>query len=245
MRHFYEELAPFWPLLSPVEDYAEEAAEFLRVLEARHPRARTLLELGSGGGHVAAHLKGRFALTLTDLSPEMLEVSARLNPECEHLVGDMRSLALDRTFDLVLVHDAIDYMTTEADLEAALRTAHRHLSPGGLALFAPDSVRERYEPGTECGGTTAPDGRGIRYLEWSTEAPAEGTSVRTHYAFLVREADGSVRSSHETHETGLFPENTWRALLERVGFEVEVVEERTEEDRVPRLLFLGRVALES
>ncbi len=240
MRIFYSELASFWPLLSPAEDYEEEALEVLHLLEARRPDARTLLELGSGGGHVAAYLKRRFALTLTDLSPEMLAVSERVNPECEHLAGDMRALDLGRRFDLVLAHDAIDYMASEADLEAAFRTAHRHLVPGGLALFAPDHVRERYEPGTECGGTTAPDGRALRYLEWSTELGDDESTVVTHYAFLVREADGAVRSLHETHLSGVFPSATWRELLERVGFEVEIVEERTEDDRAPRLFFIGR-----
>ena len=36
------------------------------------PEARTLLELGSGGGNNASHLKARFECTLTDLSPDVL-----------------------------------------------------------------------------------------------------------------------------------------------------------------------------
>lgn len=239
MEIFYSELASFWPLLSPVEDYEAEALEMLRVLEERHPEARTLLELGSGGGHVAAYFKRRFASTLTDLSSEMLAESRKLNPECEHLLGDMRFLDLKRTFDVVFVHDAVDYMCSEEDLEAVFRTAYRHLAPRGIALFAPDHVRERYEPGTECGGTDAPDGRGLRYLEWSEEVTPGSATVRTHYAFLIREADGSVRFLHETHITGLFPSSLWRELLSRVGFEVDVIEERTR-DHTPRLLFVGR-----
>ena len=34
-------------------------------------------------------------MTLTDPSEEMLVVSRGLNPECEHLVGDMRALPLE------------------------------------------------------------------------------------------------------------------------------------------------------
>lgn len=239
MNVFYEQLASWWPLISPLEEYTGEGQEVARVLAERRPGARTLLELGSGGGHVAFWLKQRLALTLTDLSPAMLEVSRRLNPECEHLVGDMRTLDLGRTFDLVLAHDALDYMKTEADLGGALATAWRHLGPGGLALFVPDQVQETYEPSTDCGGSDGPDGRAVRYLEWSTAVPPSATSGTTHYSFLVREADGSVRSLHEQHEFGLFPRATWERLLERCGFQVEVVEERTEEERTPRLLFLG------
>ncbi|HKO93768.1 MAG TPA: class I SAM-dependent methyltransferase, partial [Polyangiaceae bacterium] len=110
MKTFYDTLAPWWPLISPVEDYEAEARYLSRLVESRAPAARTLLELGSGGGHNAFYFKERFALTLTDLSEAMLAMSARLNPECEHVRGDMRSLALQRSFDVVFAHDAIDYM---------------------------------------------------------------------------------------------------------------------------------------
>src|SRR5260370_768990 len=83
----------------------------------------TVLELGSGGGNSAFHLKAHFAMTLVDLSPRMLLVSRKLNPECEHIRGDIRTLRLGRTFDAVFVHDAICHMTTEPDLRAVLQTA--------------------------------------------------------------------------------------------------------------------------
>lgn len=240
MKFFYSELAPWWPLLSPVEEYAAEASEFARVIQARSPRARTLLEFGSGGGHNAYYLKRQYSMTLTDVSPEMLDVSAKLNPDCEHVAGDMRSLDLGRSFDVVFAHDAVDYMTTEPDLEAALATAYRHLEPDGLAVFVPDHVKERYSPGTECGGTDGRDGRALRYLEWTAEVAPNETQGVTHYAFLVREANGAVRCLHEQHEFGLFPQATWVRWFERCGFTVEVVEENTDDDRVPRLIFIGR-----
>ena len=240
MKIFYETLAPWWPLISPVEDYADEARHYRRHIEARAPAARTLLELGSGGGHNAFYLKQRFTLTLSDLSEAMLAVSARLNPDCEHVRGDMRSLGLGRQFDVVFVHDAIDYMTTEADLEAAFRTAHRHLLPGGLALFVPDHVRERFEPGSDCGGVDAADGRAVRFLEWSPSVEPEATTGTTHYGFLVRERDGSVQSFHEKHVFGLFSEATWVRLLEGCGFDVEVTDDDVPGDHTPRRFFFAR-----
>lgn len=74
------------------------------------------------------------------------------------------------------------------------------------------------------------------------ELDATDTVGTTHYAFLVREADGSVRSLAETHTFGLYPAATWRRLLLGAGFAVEVLEEHTAEPRRPRLLFLGRRA---
>lgn len=240
MKIFYETLAEWWPLISPVADYEVEAHHYTRLIETRAPDARTLLELGSGGGHNAFYLKQRFTLTLSDLSEQMLAVSAKLNPDCEHVRGDMRDLDLKRRFDVVFVHDAIDYMTTEADLEAAIRTAHRHLGPNGLALFVPDHVSERFEPGSECGGSDAADGRAVRFLEWTPSITPGATTGTTYYSFLVRGSDGSVKSFHERHVFGLFSESTWVRLLEGCGFEVEVSDDDIAGDHTPRLSFFAR-----
>jgi SAM-dependent methyltransferase len=220
---FYGELASWWPLFSAPEDYAEEAAFYeSRLLEACEPPARTLLELGSGGGNNASYLKARFQTTLVDLSPGMLEVSRALNPECEHAAGDMRSVRLGRQFDCVLIHDAIVFMTTREDLRAALETAFVHCRPGGAALFAPDHVFETFQPRTEHGGHDG-GGRGLRYLEWSWDPDPSDRSCLVHYAFLLRERDGSVRAFLDRYLEGLFPRAEWLRLLAEVGFEAKAV----------------------
>lgn len=239
MKLFYDELAEWWPVISPVEEYAGEAAEILRVIRARRPHARTLLELGSGGGHIAHYLARSFECCLTDLSPAMLDVSRRLNPQCEHTLGDMRSLDLGRTFDVVLAHDAIDYMTSAHDLQRAFDTAFRHLAPGGLALFVPDAVAETFEPGTDVSGSDAPDGRAARLFEWVEPACADDPVVAVHYTFLLRDRDGAVRSYYERHDAGRFPRATWQQLLAATGFIVDTVTEETDDDRMPRDFFLG------
>src|SRR5438094_3834433 len=161
----YAEFSSWFHLLSAPPDYAEEA-EFARSLLGD---SGTLLELGSGGGNNASHLKAHFKMTLVDLSPGMLDLSRKLNPECEHLLGDMKTLRLERTFDAVFIHDAIMYMTNEADLRLALETAFVHCRPGGAALFMPDVIRETFVSLTTHGGHDSPagDGRSIRYIEWT------------------------------------------------------------------------------
>ena len=77
----YHQLAAWWPLLSAPADYEEEAAFYQRtLLDACERSPQTMLELGSGGGNNASHLKARFAMTLVDRSPGMLAVSRALNP---------------------------------------------------------------------------------------------------------------------------------------------------------------------
>jgi len=237
---FYTELAAWWPLISPAEEYAEEAAFAATVLGSAGVPVREVLELGSGGGSNAVHLKEHFALTLVDLSEDMLAVSRELNPECSHVVGDMRTLRLDRTFDAVFVHDAVDYMTTEPDLRRAVETAFVHCRPGGVAVFVPDAVAERFVPTSDCGGSDGRDGRGVRYLDWCWDPDPGDSWVQTEYAFLLRSADGTVRVVHETHRTGLFGRDVWLRLLTEAGFAAEAVLEVTTEDRPPRELFVGR-----
>ena len=239
-HRFYGDLAAWWPLISPPEEYAEEAAFAAEVLRSASIPVREVLELGSGGGHNAVHLKRRFAMTLVDLFDEMLEVSRRLNPECEHHRGDMRTIRLDREFDAVFVHDAVGYMATEAELRQAVETAFVHCRPGGIAVFVPDDIAETFEAGADHGGHDAADGRGVRFLEWAWDPDPDDSWTLTEYAFLLREADGSVRVVHETHRHGLFGRETWLRLLADAGFAPEAVPEETTEDRTPRELFVGR-----
>ena len=236
---FYSDLAHWWPLISPVSHYAEETSWSMSLLERAHRPVSDLLELGSGGGHSAFYLKQRYTLTLVDLSRQMLDVSAHLNPECTHLQGDMRAARLGELFDAVFVHDAIDYMLSEDDLAAVFETAWQHLRPGGILLAVPDHVRENFAASEEVGGTDAPDGSGVRYLAWSTDPDPDDTCISTEYAFVMRESDGRVLHCHEVHETGLFPEATWTRLLSQQGFVAETVLEETDEDRPPRRVFVA------
>jgi SAM-dependent methyltransferase len=240
-RHrFYSELATWWPLLSPPDEYAEEMAYAAELLRLAPIPVREVLELGSGGGHNAMHLKAHFRMTLVDLSEGMLAMSRALNPECTHVAGDMRTVRLGREFDAVLLHDAVDYMTTEADLSAAIATAVAHCRPGGIVVCMPDHTTEIFEPTTDWGGSDAPDGSGARLLEWSYDPDPTDTTIVTEYAFLLRDVDGAVRVAHESHVTGLFPRTTWTRVFAKAGLEPEMVREVTTDDRIPRDVFLGR-----
>jgi ubiquinone/menaquinone biosynthesis C-methylase UbiE len=214
----YRELADWWPLLSSPQEYAEEA-EWYRgaILSASHSKVQTLLELGSGGGNNASHLKRHFQMTLVDLSPAMLTVSQELNPECEHIQGDMRSVRLGRQFDAVFVHDAVDYMTSEADLRAAIETAYAHCAPGGVALFAPDHTRDTFKPSTEHGGHDQ-ESRGLRYLSWTWDPDPTDTTYLYFMVYVMRANADRVHLVDDMHVCGLFATEDWLRLMAEVGF---------------------------
>lgn len=235
----YNELAEWWPLLDDPQDYAPDAAFYSEILgRYAAPPLATVLELGSGGGNNALHMKKAFDLTLVDLSEGMLEVSRRLNPECEHLVGDMRTVRLDRVFDAVFVHDAISYMASEDDLRATFETAALHCRQGGAALFCPDYVRETFRTGTDHGGIDR-GGRGLRYLEWVTDPDPSDTVYTVDYAWLLREGDAEPRVVHDRHFDGLFPTHRWTELIREAGFEPHAIAYEHEYGPVGSVVFVG------
>ena len=236
----YRDLADWYPLLTPVGEYAEEAAFYRRLFETHCQRSpRTLLDLGSGGGHNAAHLKAALACTLVDLEPAMLALSRRINPECEHIQGDMRSVRLERVFDCVLVHDAVSYMISRTDLARAILTAFEHTAPGGVAIFQPDFVSETFKTGAETGGSDA-NGRGLRYLEWRWGPDSKTDMYVTDMAYLLRDVNGAVKAIHDRHIMGLFPRAVWLELISTAGFKPLVVPfEHSSYSDTGREVFLG------
>jgi SAM-dependent methyltransferase len=217
----YADLAAWWPLFSHPDDYAEEAAWILNALDhALGRRPEHVLELGSGGGNLASHLTRHARVTLSDVSAAMIEISRRLNPDAEHVEGDMRSLRLRRSFDAVVIHDAIMYMTDAEDLVAALTTARVHLAANGAVIVLPDYVAESFKPGVATGGHDARDGSGrrLRYISWAHPAEAGTTAHDLDFAIMLREADGSVELFHDRHRCGLFPRDDWSEAFVRSGF---------------------------
>ena len=238
--HLYSRLAEWFHLLTRPEDYAEEAEFYRRaIVSAATKPPRTLLELGSGGGNNTSHMKAHFQLTLVDISPNMLSMSRSINPECEHLLGDMRTVRLDRVFDAIFIHDAICYLTTLGDLAQAIETAWIHCRPGGVALFAPDFTRETFRPGTSHGGHDATT-RGMRYLEWTWDPDPSDTTYVVDFAYLLRDATGEVRVESDRHQLGLFRRSEWLETIRQAGFEPSAMAfEHSEIEAGTTELFLG------
>ena len=222
-RHrLYHDLAELWPLLSPPEDYAPEAATLRRVIaEHMEPRSQgraALLEFGAGGGHTLRHLRDEFDCVAVDYSEAMLANCRKLNPDVQAIVGDMRTLRLDRSFDVVLIHDAIDYMLSEADVRAALDTAAAHLRRGGVALIAPTYTRETFENHQADQDQNRSGDRVLTYFQYVHDADPLDTTFELILVYLINDA-GQVRIEHDRHTCGLFAERTWLTLMNDAGFD--------------------------
>jgi SAM-dependent methyltransferase len=220
----YDELAHLWPLLSPPDDYSAEAGVIRDVLDGVWGEAgkrRCVVELGGGGGHSLYHLARDFDAVAVDLSPAMIEQSRKLNPTVEHHVADMRTVRLGRVFDAVLVHDAIDYMTSIADVRSVFDTAAAHLRSGGLLLVAPTYLRETFvdhQIEHDCNTNDQIDLTYVSHVH-ATGSPPADTTFELTMLLLIRER-GRLRIEEDHHTCGLFDRQTWISLLDQTGFDV-------------------------
>lgn len=237
--HLYKDLAWLWPVLSPPEDYAEEAVHWRRVLREKLGDGRhTILELGAGGGHNLSHLTKEFDAVAVDLSPEMLDNCKRLNPTVELHVGDMRNVRLGRLFDAVIIHDACDYLITEGDLRATFTTAFEHLRSGGVFVVSPDYLRETFTDNHLYSTQRCRGDLHLTFIEYTWDPDPSDTQVKCLMTFLIRDGE-EIRVEHDLHTIGLFSRQTWLDLMASAGFVVGTVDYPVHEDSRQAHLFVG------
>lgn len=223
LPRMYTEFADYWTLISDPADYAAEAAVWKQALRDRlGPGRHTLLELGVGGGNNLSHLTDEFDAVASDLSPQMVEQARALNPGVEFHVGDMRTLRLGRTFDAVLVHDAISYMTSHDDLRAVFATARAHLRPGGVFITGPDWVSEVFQDPYVTHGTNRRGDTTFTTMEYTWDPDPADTTIECVQWFVIRRG-GDLRIEQDRHTYGLFPLDTWQQLIVEAGFAFERV----------------------
>jgi SAM-dependent methyltransferase len=218
-NRLYGDLAWIWPIMSPPEDYIEEA-EFLTKLIKSYMSfdPKSMLHLGCGGGHIDMTFKKYSDITGIDISKPMLSLAKQLNPECEYMIGDMRDIRMEKSFDIVLVYDSVNYMLTETDLKSVFTTAYDHLNKGGIVLTVVEEEPYRFEQNkTKIQHRKSGDIE-LTYIEhWYDPDPKDST-YETDFVYLIRE-NKKLNVEIDQHICGMFELEIWEKLLADVGFE--------------------------
>jgi len=95
----------------------------------------SVLDAGCGTGRIARELARRGVdIVGVDLDPEMLAVGMRKAPELVWRVGDLETLQLGRTFDVVLMAGNVMIFLTPGTEGAVLKNVAEHLAPGGRLI---------------------------------------------------------------------------------------------------------------
>jgi hypothetical protein len=218
----YSDLQWIWPLLSPKEDYEEEAETIVQELHKLGAGdGSRMLHLGSGGGSLDYHLKRNFKITGVDISEPMRRFAASINPEVEYIEGDIRTARIG-TFDVVMLHDAIAYMTNKADLYAAYETIAANLRPGGAFISMPEQVLESFRQDKVHGQTHSDGTTSVTTVEVSHDPDPSDTNYETTFIYLIRR-EGQLEIETDTHTIGVFPLAKFVEAAREAGLTADVV----------------------
>jgi SAM-dependent methyltransferase len=134
----YDGLAPHYDAFTAGYAYDRwlDALEGLAIAHGLHGRRLFDVACGTGKSFLPMAERG-YEVVACDLSPGMVECAQeKAGAAADVFVADMRELPAVGEFDLVTcLDDAVNYLTTPADLRAAMRGFERNLRPGGLAIF--------------------------------------------------------------------------------------------------------------
>jgi len=217
-ERLYDDLAWIWPIMSPPEEYIVEADFFAALINKySNSQAKTILNLGCGGGHLDRRLKEHYSITGIDKSIAMLELARSLNPEASYIHGDMRSVRLGKLFDVVLIHDSINYILYKEDLRMTFVTAWTHLAPGGLFLTVVEITPEKFTQNKVIHSSHERDGIEVTSIESYYDRNLNDTFYEIVFVYLIRQ-NKKLRVEIDNHTCGIFPMPVWHQALKQAGF---------------------------
>jgi ubiquinone/menaquinone biosynthesis C-methylase UbiE len=215
----YTDLAWTESIVCSPEDEIEETELYSKAIKKNAKiEAKTLLHLACGAGINDYTFKKYFKVTGIDISENMLSLAKDLNPEIEYIHGDMRTIELEKKFDAVAIPDSIDYMKTKKDLKKVIRTANRHLNPGGVLLIVAhpkESFKENNFVYTGKKGNIEVTIFENNYIRKNNDCIYEATII-----YLIRNKE-ELETYIDIHTLGLFDKKTWHSILKAKGFKIK------------------------
>jgi SAM-dependent methyltransferase len=215
-----------YDLLYTDKDYEAECDVIENIIgEHGLKPTQTILDLGCGTGNHALPLARRgYDVVGVDRSQEMLaQVRIKAgqlgSAKAAFHDGDIRSLELGRKFDAVLMMFAVlGYQLNNDDVLAALRTARRHLNPGGILIFdvwyGPAVLHIR--PSERARVIPVGEGQIVRFAKGTLDVARQRCTV--DYQLWRMKDDRVVARVEETHEMRFFFPLELSLLLETSGF---------------------------
>lgn len=189
-----------------------------------HTTATSVLDLGGGAGRLGVLLaEHQYQVTVLDLSPDMLSLAQmhanHADVDLTLLQADMREFSdWSTTYPLIVSFaDALNYLPTIADLEAALFQVFDHLTDGGMFLFdviTPYQINVGYD-NYYYNNDDDPE----NILMWTSFAGDEINSVDHDLKFFVYdETIDGFKIMREIHHEQTYNLATYQQLLQKVGF---------------------------
>ncbi len=216
----FEAMAPLYDDVTAHHEYEFWTAQLLAVLEREGLEGRRLLDVGCGTGKSFLPMLPRgWRAVGCDISASMLDLARQKAGDAVRLeIADMRALPRFGEFDLVwALDDAINYLLSTEELEAALRGMRSNLATSGLLLFDVNElpVYAFYAEGVEI----ELDGRRFA-LQGNAMGEVEPGSICEFSCFEKRpggEGQAAGRRNVSVHRQRHFTEAEILAAIDRAG----------------------------
>jgi SAM-dependent methyltransferase len=213
-----EDTARYYDRIYAFKNYAGEADRIDEIVKDELGDTRgPLLDVACGTGRHLELLQSSFHVEGLDLSPELLAVARERLPDVRLHCADMRSFAIPSCFDVITcLFSSIGYMTALDDLERAIRTMVRHLTPEGLLILEPWFTPDQWMPNTV--HAMLVDEPELKIARVSTSLVDGRTSIfDLHHLIGTPEGTSHVV---EHHELGLYTVDEMTAAFEAVDLSV-------------------------
>jgi SAM-dependent methyltransferase len=205
------------------KDYFAEVELIERVFKVYgQGTVRRVLDLGCGtGGHGAPLAQRGYDVLGIDRSADMLRRAEERGSPARFQLGEIGSLDLGETFDAVLMMFAVlGYQAGNADVQAALASARRHLEASGLLFcdvwYGPAALGQR--PSERVKIIDTPGGQLIRVAVGELDTLHNLCLVRYH---LWRIEQGRIEAEvREQHTIRYFFGPELEMMLTAAGFDL-------------------------
>lgn len=218
--------ARYYDLIYKDKDYPVEV-EFIESLIHQYGAGdvTTILDLGCGTGNHALLLAEKgYSVTGVDRSEDMLAIARKKATiekiTVEFVKADIRDFKLNKKFDTIIAMFAVmSYQTKNEDIEQALKTAYRHLTPGGLFIFdvwfGPAVLTERPTTRVKILENES-GGRVIRIAQ--PELNLISQTVQVDYTTMLINGDHILEEVKESHLMRYFFHQELQYYLEKNGY---------------------------
>jgi len=215
----YNDLAWTEDWLANPEEHKDEVMLYIDLIKSNSISSpSTLLHLGCGAGGHDTYFKQHFTITGVDLSKGMLKIARDRHPEIEYIEGDMRTIKLDRQFDVIVIPDSIDYMVSEESLLQVITNSVFHLKTGGILLIVAKTQETFHNNNFSYSGEK--DDVSVTLLENNYINTYSPNTYEATFMYLIRKR-GQLSIHTENQILGLFPQAIWEKMFIKAGLVIQ------------------------
>jgi SAM-dependent methyltransferase len=214
----YEHSAHLYDLMYVRRDYTTTAEEIHAIGRELLPRGKDLLDVGCGTGRHLEVLGNSYRGEGLDINPMMLELTHARCPQIPLHEADMRTFALDRSYDVVTcLFSAIGHVETAAAMRRSIERMAAHLRSPGLLIVEPWFTPENFWDGHLAANFQM---ESETKLAWMYRQRRDDLMAVLDIHYLVG-GEGQPEYIRERQDLGLFTPEEMKEAFVTIGLDVD------------------------